>query len=107
VHLPNRCVTESHLSHFVISSSWPENFYLLTLRVSDNLTANICLVSLIKDINSKIYNHVSEINFFIRGQSHLLDSESFTTSNTRSTSQYFFNISWLRHMIPRGSHLTI
>jgi hypothetical protein len=107
VHLPNRCVTESHLCHFVVSSSWPQNFYLFTLRVSDNLTANVCLVSLIKDINSKINNHVSEVNFFIWCQSHLLDSESFTTSDSRGTSHDFFNIRWLRHVIPRCSHLTI
>lgn len=52
VHLPDWCVTEGHLCHLVICTGRPENFYLLSLRVSNNLTANVGLVSLIEDINT-------------------------------------------------------
>jgi hypothetical protein len=61
VHLPNWGITKRHHCHFVISSCRPKNFYLFSLRVGNNLSANISLVSLIEDINTKVDNQVSKI----------------------------------------------
>lgn len=107
VHLPNRGITKGHLGHFIVDTCGPKHFDFLSLGVSYNLTANVGLISFIEDIDTHVDNDVSEINFFIGGQTQLLDSESFTTSKAGSTSEQLINISGLGHVIPRSSHLTV
>ena len=107
VHFPNRCVTKSHLSHFIVCTCWPKNFYLFPFWVSNYLSCNVTLICFVKDIETIINNQVGKIYFFIRSKTHLLNSKSFTSSNTRNTSHYLINVRWLKHVIPRCPHLTI
>jgi hypothetical protein len=107
VHFPDGSVTVAHLSHFIISCRGPQDFDLLSLGVSHNLTAAVSLVRFIEDINSKVDNHVSEINFFVRGETELLDAEGFSSGEAGNTSHDFFNVSRLEGVIPRSSHLSV
>ena len=74
VHLPDRGVSEHHHCHLIISGRWPKDFYLLALRIGYYLSGEVSLVSFVKNINTVVDDDVSEINFFIRGQSKLLNS---------------------------------
>ena len=44
VHFPDWGITIGHLRHFVISASWPQHLYFLSLGVGHNLSANVGLV---------------------------------------------------------------
>ena len=107
VHLPDRRVTVRHLSHFIIGSSRPQYLDLLALRVCHNLTADVSLVGLIEDINAHVYDHVSVVDLFVRGEAELLDTERLTTGQAWHTSHQLLNIRRLHGVVPRGTHLTI
>jgi hypothetical protein len=85
VHFPNRSVSVAHLSHFIISCRRPKHFDLLSLGVSDDLTAAVGLVGFIEDIDSEVHNHVREVNFFIRGETELLDAEGLSSGEAGHT----------------------
>lgn len=107
VHFPNGSVSVNHLGHFIISCRRPEDFNLFSLGVSNNLTTAVGLVRFIKDIDSEVHDHVSKINFFVRGETQLLNAECFTTGETRNATHNFFNIGALSGVIPRSAHLSV
>ena len=107
MHLPDRSVTVGHLGHFIISTSRPQYLNLLTFRVSDDLSANVGLVCLVENVDAEVNNQVSIINFFIRSETKLLDSESLTPGQAWHASHQLLNISGLSCVIPRSTHLTI
>lgn len=82
MHLPDWCITISHLSHFIISSCWPEYFYLFSFRVGNDLSTNICLICFIEYINSHVNNHVGIVDLLNRIQAKLLNTKTFTTSES-------------------------
>ena len=90
VHFPDGSVTVAHLSHFIVSCRRPQHFDLFSLRVGHDLTAAVGLVRFIEDINSEVYNHISEVDFFIRGETELLNAEGFSSGEARDTSHDFF-----------------
>jgi len=107
VHFPDGSVSVNHLSHFIISRRRPEDFNLFSLGVGYNLTTAVSLVRFIKDIDSEVHDHVSEINLFVRGQTQLLNAECFTTGKAGNATHNFFNICALSSVIPRSAHLSV
>jgi hypothetical protein len=107
VHFPDGSVSVTHLSHFIISCRGPQDLNLLSLGVGDNLTAAVGLVRFIEDINSKVHNHVGEVDFFIRSETELLDAKGFSSGEAGNTAHDLFNVSGLEGVIPRSSHLTV
>jgi hypothetical protein len=107
VHFPDWGITESHHGHLIISCCWPENLDLFSLRVGDNLSGEIGLVSFVENVNTVVDDDVSEIDFFFWGESKLLNSQCFLSGQTWSSSHNFLNISRLWSMIPWTFHLTI
>lgn len=107
VHLPDWGVSEDHGSHFIISSSGPKDLNFLSLRVGDDLSGEVGLVTFIEDINTVVDDQVSIIDFFIWGQTQLLNSQCLLSSETWCSSHELLNISRLRSVIPWAFHLTI
>lgn len=107
MHFPNWCITENHHSHLIISSRWPKNLNLFSLRVCYNLSRKISLITLIEHVNSVINDEICEINLFFWCKSKLLDSECFFSSQTWSSSHNFFDVSWLWSVIPWCFHLWV
>ena len=107
MHLPDRSVTVSHLGHFIISTSRPQYLNLLTFGVSDDLSANVGLVSLVENVDAKVNNQVGIVDFFIRSETKLLDTESLTPGQAWNASQKFLNVCRLSCVIPRSTHLAI
>jgi len=107
VHFPNWSIAKNHLSHLIIGAWWPENFSFLSLWISHNLATNISLVCFVKNINTKVNNKVSEINFFVWLETELLNSKGFTSCQAWNASHHFFDICALHRVVPRGLHLTI
>jgi len=107
VHFPDWSITVSHHRHFVVGASWPKYFHFFSLRVCHHLSANVCLVCFIEDINSEIHYQVRVVNFFIRCQTKLLDAKRFTSGETWDTSEQLFNVSGLHRVIPWSAHLTV
>ena len=107
MHLPDRSVTVSHLGHFIISTSRPQYLNLLTFRVSDDLSANVGLVCLVENVDAKINNQVGIIDFFIRSETKLLDTESLTPGQAWHTSHQLLNICGLSSVIPGSTHLAV
>jgi len=107
MHFPNRCISIDHHSHFIIGRWRPKYFNFFSLWISNNLSTHIGLITLIKDINTHIDNHIGKVNFFIRCKSQLLNSKCFSSSKTRNSSHHFINVSWLGSMVIRCSHLSI
>jgi len=107
VHFPDRGVTICHHGHFIISTGRPQDFNLLTLGVSNDLSANISLVSFIEDIDSHIDDKVRVINLFIGGKTKLLNTKSLTSSEPWNTSQKLLDVSRLGCVIPRSAHVTV
>jgi len=105
--LPDWGITEGHHGHFIISSRWPKNLNLLSLGIGNNLPAKVCLVSLVEDINTIIDYDISEINFLLWGEAHLLDSQCFLSGETWCSSHQFLDIGRLRSVVPWTSHLTV
>jgi len=92
VHLPDRGISERHLSHLIIGACRPQYFNLFTLAVRHNLTADIRLVGFVEHIDAKINNEVGEINLFIRCEAKLLNTESLSASEAGCSSHQFFNV---------------
>jgi hypothetical protein len=67
VHFPNRSITEDHHCHLIISCRWPKDLNLLSLRISNNLSSEISLISFIEYINTVVDDKISIINFFVWG----------------------------------------
>merc|ERR1712045_861670 len=107
MHLPDRSVTVRHLSHLIVSTSRPEHFNLLAPGVCHDLTADICLVGLVEDVNAHINNHIGIVNLFVGSETKLLDTKCLTTSQAWHTSHQLLNISRLHGMVPWRSHLSI
>ena len=93
VHLPDRGITVCHLSHLIIGTSGPQNFNLLAFGVCDDLSADVGLICLIEDINAEIDNKVGVIDFLIRSQTELLDTQCLTTGQAWHTTHDLLNIS--------------
>lgn len=93
VHLPDWGVSEDHGSHFIISSSGPKDLNFLSLGVGDDLSGEVGLVTFIEDINTIVDDQVSIIDLFIWGQTQLLNSQCFLSSETRCSSHELLNIS--------------
>ena len=92
MHLPDRSVTVSHLSHLIVGTGGPQYFDLLSLGVGDNLTADVGLVGFVEDIDSHVDDHIGIVNLLIWSETELLDSESLTTGKSWSTSHKFIDI---------------
>jgi hypothetical protein len=67
MHFPNRGVSKHHLCHLIISGRWPKDLNLLSLRVGDDLSSEISLITFIENIDTVVYHDISKINFLIWG----------------------------------------
>jgi len=105
--LPNRSITKDHHGHLIIGGRWPEDLNLLSLGIGDNLPREICLISLVEYIDSVIDNYIGIVDLLIWGEPQLLDPECLLSGETWSSSHQLLNVSRLRGVVPRASHLTV
>ena len=103
--LPNFCFSIAHIWHFIVSCARPQNFDFFSFRISDYLSSNVGLIPFIENIYSIVNCQISEVYFFFRTKSKLLNFESFLPCKSWNSSHYFINISVLTIMVIRSSHI--
>lgn len=92
VHLPNWCITESHLGQLIVGGSRPQDLDLFALGIGDDLSGKVCLVTLVEDIESIVDDQVGEVDLLLRGESELLDPECLLARQTRCASHELLDV---------------